>query len=188
MTASPLLKKPHGEHVPAPKGEARPEVKRLAISKLDASRVWRDLTRASFAVLTYVAPDGAPRSSGIVYAAVGRRLYVAVAPDSWKARQLTSGQTVSLTVPIRRGGLLSLFVPIPPATIIFRATATLHPAGSLEIASLSKELARLLPDARRDDSCVFELEPRGQFLTYGIGVSLLDMRKPERARTHVPVA
>src|SRR5947208_1024150 len=75
---------------------------------------------------------GEPRSSGVVYKAVDRRLYIAVAPDSWKARQIAVRRRVSVTVPVRRGGLLSLVLPIPPATISFHATAKVHSPGSPE--------------------------------------------------------
>ena len=90
-------------------------------------------------------------------------------------------------MPVRRGGLLSLLVPIPPATITFRATATVHPAGSLDVRSVSKELAKLVPEERKEGSVIIELEPEGRFLTYGIGVSLMAMRDPALARARVPV-
>ena len=90
-------------------------------------------------------------------------------------------------MPVRRGGILSLLLPIPPATITFRATATVHPAGSLDVASVSKELAKLVPDDRKETSVIIELAPEGQFLAYGIGVSLMDMRVPSLARASVPV-
>jgi hypothetical protein len=157
---------------------------------IDASAdvVWRALAKASFAVISHVNDAGEPRSSGVVYGVVGRRLYVAVAASGWKARQLTTGQEVALTVPVRRGGILSLVAPIPPATITFRARATVHPAGSLDLGSVSKALLKLVPESRRAGSSVIELVPEGTFLTYGIGVSLMDMANPARALARVPVA
>ena len=65
----------------------------------------------------------------MVYAADGRRLYVAVASDSWKARHIAASGRVAVTVPVRRGGLLSLLFPIPPATVSFHGTAIVHPAS-----------------------------------------------------------
>jgi len=35
---------------------------------------------------------------------------------------------------------------------------------------------------------IIELVPEGQFLTYGIGVSLMVMRNPAQARARVPVS
>jgi Pyridoxamine 5'-phosphate oxidase len=156
-------------------------------SHLTTDRVWHELERRSFAVLGHVTPDGEPRSSGIVYAVTGRRLFVAVAPDSLKARQLSADRRVSLTVLVRRGGLLSLLLPIPPATITFEARVVVHPAGSVDIASLSPKLVRLLPDERKTTAVILELVPEGRFLTFGIGVSLSDMRDPVASTARVPV-
>jgi len=149
--------------------------------------VWSELDRASFAVIGYVTPAGEPRSSGVVYKAVGRRLYTVVGPDSWKAQHIVTGSTVSVTVPVRRGGVLSLVAPIPPATISFHATAIAHPAGAIDIASLSKELESMLPPQRRDRAVVIEFIPVGRFLTYGVGTALMDMRDPDRSGAVVPV-
>ena len=35
--------------------------------------------------------------------------------------------------------------------------------------------------------CILELIPQGDFLTYGVGVSLLQMREPAQAQARVPV-
>jgi len=156
-------------------------------ARVTGVEVWRQLQRASFAVISYVTPAGKPRSSGVVYTAAGERLYMVVAPDSWKARHIASGGDVSVTVPVRRGGVLSLLLPIPPATISFQATATVHPAGSVNVSSLPSELEALLPADRRDEAVVIELAPRGEFLTYGVAVPLMDMKDPELARAVVPM-
>src|SRR5262252_6042338 len=92
-------------------------------ARLGSAQVWHALARASFAVVSYVTPAGAPRSSGVVYKTVGRQLYVAVAPESWKARHIAASGQVAVTVPVRRGGLLALVLPIPPATISFQPRA-----------------------------------------------------------------
>ena len=153
-----------------------------------SGQVWELLDKASFAVIGYVTPAGQARSSGVVYKTVGNRLYVAVAPDSWKARHIAADKDVAVTVPVRRGGVLALLLPIPPATISFHATAIVHPAGSVKIGALSRRLGSLLPAERRHTATIIELLPEGQFLTYGVGVSLIDMQKPELAQASVPVA
>jgi hypothetical protein len=159
---------------------ARPTVSYLT------QEVWRDLAKQSFAVVGHLNNDGEPRSSGVVYALVGHRMFVAVAPDSWKARALQTGDQVSVTVPVRRGGPLSLIFPIPPATISFHATVTVHPAGSVTRSSLPTELRRLLPETGDAPICILELTPAGRFLTYGVGVSLMAMRDPAVAVGHAP--
>jgi hypothetical protein len=155
--------------------------------RLNEERVWRDLTRASFAVISYVTPAGSPRSSGVVYAVADRRMYVAVAENSWKAKYIAVSGQVSVTVPVRRGGVMTLVFPIPPATITFHASAIVHPADSLTDRPLPKRLASLVPPERRTGSCIIEIEPTGVFITYGVGVSLRQMRSPASAGERVRV-
>ena len=174
-----------GQEVPHPAAgdDARPMAARLT-----TEQVWHQIAEASFAVIGYVTPAGEPRSSGVVYKSIGRRLYVAVAPDSWKARHIAVGRRVAVTVPVRRGGILSLVAPIPPATISFHGTAIVHPAGSAEAGTLARELGSLLPAERQASASVIEITPEGAFVTYGVGVPLLRMRIPAAARARVPVA
>jgi Pyridoxamine 5'-phosphate oxidase len=153
---------------------------------LTSGDIWKAIAKHSFAVLSYVTPAGQPRSSGIVYATNDRRLYVAVAPDSWKAKHVAASGRAALTVPVRRGGLLSMVLPIPPATISFHGTAVVHPAGSPEIASVLERLGSLLPKERRASASIVEIIPRDAFATYGVGVSLMKMRDPTLARARVP--
>ena len=166
---------------------ATPTASESAGVDLTAEEVWRQVERASFAVLSYITPVGEPRSSGVVYKVVDKRLYTVVAPESWKARHIAADKHVSLTIPVLRGGVLALLFPIPPATISFHAIAIVHPAGSVKVASLSKDLESLLPPERRDRGVVIELIPEGRFLTYGVGVSLTDMQKPEFARASLAI-
>ena len=153
--------------------------------RLTSQQVWAEVDKASFAIVSHVTPAGEPRSSGVMYAEERHHLYVAVAPDGWKARQITDDQQVAVTIPVRRGGPLSLLLPIPPATISFHARAIAHPAGSLDLRTASKKLLSLLPKDRRA-ATVLELVPEDSFLTYGIGVSLKAMMDPVAARAHVP--
>ncbi|NUR94825.1 MAG: hypothetical protein HOV67_06135 [Kribbellaceae bacterium] len=155
--------------------------------QLTGERVWRVVTKRSFAVLSYVTPTGEPRSSGVVYAAGPRQLYVAVAPNSWKALHIPATDQVAVTVPVRRGGLLSLILPIPPATISFHARAVVHPVGAPALDALSTELATLVPSERLLSCRIVEIFPEGHFLTYGIGTSLLRMRDPSASRARVAV-
>jgi hypothetical protein len=154
-------------------------------TRLTSQRVWAEVGKASFAIVSHVTPAGEPRSSGVVYAEEQHHVYMAVAPDGWKARQIADDQQVAVTIPVRRGGPVSLLLPIPPATISFHARAIVHPAGSLDLRTVSKKLSSLLPKDRRA-ATVLELVPEDTFLTYGIGVSLKAMMDPVAARAHVP--
>lgn len=183
------------QHQQAGRGTAGTAVARVApqdggqltAARLTTEQVWHQLAKASFAVLGYVTPSGEPRSSGVVYKTVGRRLYVAVALDSWKAKHVAASGRVAVTVPVRRGGILSLLAPIPPATISFHGAAIVHPAGAPQVRPLLKELGSLIPDERRTSACIIEILPEGAFLTYGLDVSLSEMRDPAAARARVSV-
>jgi Pyridoxamine 5'-phosphate oxidase len=157
------------------------------VAQLTTEQAWHQVAKGSFAVLSHVTPAGEPRSSGVLYKTIGRRLYIATAPDSWKARHVAASGRVAVTVPVRRGGILSLVAPIPPATVSFHATAIVHPADSPEVRSVLKELASLLPAERQASARIIEVIPEGSFVTYGVGVSLTQMRDPAAARARVPV-
>ena len=146
--------------------------------------VWRALSQASFAVLSHVTPAGAPRSSGVVYTMVDNRMFVVVGRQSWKARHIAADGIVAVTVPIRRGGLLSLLFPIPPATVSFPAVAVVHPPAVL---AAMPGLTRLVPEERRTDCVVLQIRPTGHFVTYGLGVPLRRLRDPAASRARVPI-
>jgi hypothetical protein len=158
---------------------------RLGRPQLSAGRIWDAVTRQSFAVISHVTPAGAPRSSGVVYAVSAGRMYVAVAQDSWKARQISTNGVVAVTVPVRRGGLLSLLAPIPPATVSFPAVATVHPGT--DPAGLPS-LRRLIPPERRSECVLLEIRPTGYYVTYGLGVPLRHMRDTTRSHARVRVS
>lgn len=157
--------------------------------RLTSDDVWHEIAKSSFAIVAYVTPAGEPRSSGVSFKSAGRRLYMAVDPDSWKAKHIESSGRVSVTVPVRRGGILTLLLPIPPATVSFQANAVVHQAAPLmAMTSLPKELVSLLPVDRETVVRVIELSPYGEFLTYGLGVPLMDMKRPAVAQARVPVS
>jgi hypothetical protein len=151
---------------------------------LSPDQVWRQIEKGSFAVLSEVTSAGEPRSSGVLYTCLDRRLYVLVAPDSWKARHLSARGKVAMTIPVRRGGLLTLLFPIPPATINLHGEAIVHPPGAFEVP---ERLGSLAPAERLASGCIVEIRPVGRFLTYGIGVSLMRMRDIAASHAHVPV-
>jgi hypothetical protein len=110
-----------------------------------------------------------------------------VAADSWKAKHVAASGRVAVTVPVRRGGILSLVLPIPPA-VSFHGAAIVHPAGSPEVRLAGKELASLVPAERRAAACVIEVVPEGAFLTYALGVPLRKMLDPAAAQARVLVS
>jgi Pyridoxamine 5'-phosphate oxidase len=170
------------------KGGNSPSVRAITRTlRLSTEDVWRQIAKASFAYVAHVTPSGEPRVSGVVFKSAGRRLYIAVDPDSWKAKHIEAHGRVCVVVPVRRGGILALVLPLPPATISFQAIAVVHPAGPIsQLTSAPKELASMVPEERREVARVIELTPDGEFLTYGLGVSLMEMMHPAMALARVP--
>jgi hypothetical protein len=39
-----------------------------------------------------------------------------------------------------------------------------------------------------EESCLIEIIPEGDFITYGVGIPLMKMMKPEQARGRAPVS
>jgi pyridoxamine 5'-phosphate oxidase-like protein len=169
------------------KTEAIPAIATGTGPALTTDDVWRAIEKATFAVVSYDTPTGEPRSSGVMIRVTGRKVYVAVGADSWKARHIALHGRVAVTVTVRRGGLLSLVAPIPPATISFHGDAEVHTPGSPEIQEVLEAMGSLLPPDRRETAAVLEIMPDGMFSVFGIGVPLIRMREPELARARVPV-
>jgi hypothetical protein len=168
---------------PVPKGDAQ----RMG-PRLTSEQVWSALAKASFAIVGYVTPTEEPRSSGVVYKTVGRRLYAAVATHSWKARHIAPSSRISVTVPVHRGGILALLMPIPPATVSFHGSAIVHRSVSPYLRSLLDQLVATLPAEQRASRCLLEIVPEGEFLTYGLRVPLRKTADPAAALARVPVS
>ena len=81
--------------------------------RLTTQDVWREIAKASFAVVGYVSPAGEPRTSGVSFKSAGHTLFMAVHPDSWKAKHIEASGRVSVTVTVRRGGILNYGLGIP---------------------------------------------------------------------------
>jgi len=154
---------------------------------ITSALVWKEIEKRSFAVLSYVNPKGRARSSGIVYVPIDRVLYVRVAKDSWKAKHIRRNPHVALNVPIPKRVPFMPWIDIPDATIALSGTARVLSMGEVEPKLLDALLERMFEHANNDENCIIEIRPTGHFATYGVGVSLLDMRDPEKARGRTPV-
>ena len=155
---------------------------------LTSEQVWRELGGQLFAVLAYVTPRGEPRSVGVVYVVEDGRLHVATQTGSWKARHLRANPAVSVTVPIAKRIPFLPWIAIPAATINLHGVADVREARDVEPTLLRRLLRGGADDAGLvADTAVIGIEPRGDFTTYGVGVSLREMRDRDQARGRVPV-
>jgi general stress protein 26 len=149
--------------------------------------VWKEIEKRSFAVLSYVNPKGRARSSGIVYVPINRVLYIRVAKSSWKAKHIRQNPHVALNVTIPKRVPFMPWIDIPQATIAFSGTARVLSMSEVEPKLLEALLKRMFDHPNNDENCLIEVQPTRHFATYGVGVSLLDMRDPDKARGRAPV-
>lgn len=157
-------------------------------AELTSELVWRALEKNGFGVVGMVTERHEARTAGVIYVVRDHKLYIATDRYSWKARHISENSHVSVTIPVPKRILFLPWIKIPAATITFSASAkVMAPGGApLGIAPL---LFRGLEGKQKmlSESCVIEVVPEKDFVTYGIGMPLFDMRRPEKARGRVSV-
>ncbi len=150
--------------------------------------VWEAIEQELFTVLGMVTAQGDARTVGVVYIVQEQKLYIGTGRDTWKARHIAANPRVSLTIPIPKRIPIAPWVKIPQATISFSGTARIIPGGQASPELLKKVFRHKADDpAFMKDNCLIEVSPEGEFLTYGIGIPLIQMREPELARGRAPV-
>lgn len=157
--------------------------------QLLSEQVWQAIENELFAVIGMVTPDHEARTVGVVYVVRGRKLYVITGKETWKARHISANPYVSVTIPIAKRIPIMPWVKIPAATITFSGIARVFSAQEASPALLQAILRQKADDAEMvADSCLIEITPEKEFITYGIGIPLMQMREPEKARGRAPVA
>ena len=157
--------------------------------QLTSEQVWNELEKEIFAVLGMVNSKGEARTVGIVYVVHDHKIYISTRSDEWKTRHVKNNPNVSITVPIAKRIPMMPWIKIPAATITFSGKAKVFEAKNVESDVLHTLLRGLESDSEKvAGMSVLEIEPLGDFVTYGIGVPLMQMRFPEKARGRAPVA
>lgn len=150
--------------------------------------IWSALRAGQFAVLGFVNPKGQPRTVGVVYLVRGRQLYVVTGRDTWKVRHIARNPNVSVTATIPKHIPFLPRVKIPAATVTFQGDAEVLPPEAVdpEILRTLMRGTKLDPETKAN-IVVIRIKPGGEFLTYGVGVSLITMRNPLEALGRAPV-
>ena len=156
--------------------------------QLNAQQVWQIIDKELFAVVGMVNARNEARTAGILYAVRDHKLYFITGRDTWKARHIAANPRVSVTIPIAKRVPIMPWMKIPQATITFQGTAHVCGAGEAMPDLLQKLLGPMADDRELiAGSCLIEIVPAGEFVTYGIGVRLIEMRDPNKARGRAPV-
>ncbi len=152
-------------------------------TQISSETVWQAIEKNMFAVLGMVTSKGEARTAGIVYIVHNRQLYISTQTQAWKTRHIAQNPSVSLTVAIPKSIPFMPWIQIPAATITFCGQATVQDADKVSPEILKKLFRGLQLDSDVvKTASVITVRPTGEFVTYGIGVSLMDMRFPEKAR------
>ena len=157
-------------------------------STLSPNQGWDAIQNQLFCVLGMVNQQNQARTVGVVYAVQDRKLYVGTGIDTWKTKHIQGNPHISVTVPIPKRVPFLPWIMIPQATITFSGTATITEARKIN-HDLLKDIFRHKVDDPTflNDTCVIEIIPHGEFVTYGVGVPLMKMRHPDQARGRAPV-
>jgi len=153
--------------------------------QLTSNRVWEEIEKNSFGVLGMVTTKGESRTVGIVYVVSDHKLYIGAEKSQWKTKHVEHNPHVSFTIPIAKRAPFMPWIKIPAATITFSGTARVVDRDDLAPGVLERVYRH---DQARGEWCAIEVTPEKDFITYGVDVSLLDMRFPEKSRARAPVS
>ncbi len=149
--------------------------------------VWKEIESGLFAVLAFANAKGQPRTAGICYAVRDRHIYILTGKETWKVKHIARNPDVSLTVTLPKRVPFLPWIQIPAATITIQGKADV-----LGYADIPPDVFRTLTRGTElpvsvEEIVAIKVKPVGEFVTYGISVPLLTMRKPDEARGRAPV-
>ncbi len=156
--------------------------------RLTNEQVWNEIKKELFAVIGVVTARNEARTVGVVYVVHNRRLYIASDKDAWKVRHIEQNPHVSLTIPVHKRIPFLPWIKIPAATITFSGIAQILEPGETPpeiVRAIFRDMANT--QELMAQSCLIEVTPVKDFITYGIGIPLLKMRDPLQARGRAPV-
>ena len=157
--------------------------------QLTNDQVWQEIETNLFAVLGMVTPAGEARTVGIVYVVDDQKLYIGTSKAAWKAKHIAANPHVSLTIPLAKRIPFLPWIKIPSATITFAGMAHVFENSEVKADVLKKLYRDVVKDEKAmAQSCVIEVIPQHDFVTYGVGIPLMQMRFPDKARGRVAVA
>lgn len=143
------------------------------------------LKKHMWLVLATADDKNQPHGSVVVYQSDGNVIYVTTGVNTQKVKDIKKNNKVSITIPFRKN-FLHKIVPAPPAELHFIAKAELVPK---EDEYARKVFAKFLKNEQEvqgsEESIWIKITPSNVISTYGVGVKLFAMKKPEKARNIV---
>jgi hypothetical protein len=151
---------------------------------ITSADVWKAIGRENFMVIGMVSAKGEARTAGVMHHVHDGRLWFTTNDREWKARHIAGNPSVSVTVPIPKRVPLMPWIKVPAATITFTGVAETIPAADLpsDVSDALLHGLEVADGGERGALVGIGVEPTGDFVTYGVGVSVLGMRDTELAR------
>ncbi len=120
-------------------------------------------------MLATASAENRPHVAGVLYALVGRDMYINTDESSRKARNIAETGRAAICVPI------TVAPDIPPFTASLQGTAELLPNDHADVTRLVGDgsLAAITShgELERPGTCMVRITPVGRIATYDIGVS-----------------
>lgn len=123
-----------------------------------------------------------PQSSVIMYESDGNAIYFTTGKNTLKARNIRKNNNVSVTIPFRKN-LLHKLIPAPPGELHFQAKAQFLERESKEVQTMLQRVLKFEEKSGiKADTVYLKLTPKKRIATYGVGIKLMQLRFPEKAR------
>lgn len=161
-------------------------IKRRDLNRIELEQEVRQIIRKNnWLVLSTVDGNNNPHSAIVIYQSDGYVIYCQTGLETLKAKNIKYSDHVSVTIPFRKN-FLHKIIPAPPAELHFTATAKFKPKDDEEARQIfSKYLKHSEKADVLKDYIWIKIIPSERISTYGVGVKLLKMRKPQEARNLV---
>jgi hypothetical protein len=158
------------------------------MAELTTDDVWRVLEKQNFMVVGMVSARGQARTAGVMPFTVDRTLWFTTNDVEWKARHIAANPEVSVTVAIPKRVPFLPWIKVPAATITFSGVAEVVPAVRMPAAARNALTKGVQPseDGSGGTLLGIGIRPVGDFITYGVGVSVVKMRDVDAAAGRAP--
>lgn len=146
------------------------------------NEVRKIIRKKNWLVLSTIDNKNIPHSSVVVYQSDGYVIYCVTGKTTLKARNIRTNNKVSVTLPFRKN-FFHKIIPAPPAELHFTAEAEIKPFEDTEARKIFSKYLKYQENVENQDETIWiKITPSNRIATYGVGIKLLKMRKPEKAR------
>jgi hypothetical protein len=143
------------------------------------------LKKKNWLVLCNVDENNVPHSSVVVYQSDGKVIYFMTGKNTLKAKNIRTNNRVSITIPFWKN-FFHKILPAPPAELYFTAIAEIKPFDDEEAREIFAKYLKYQENVENlDENIWIKIIPSKRIYTYGVGIRLLQMRNPEKARNIV---